>query len=88
MGIGIHPLYRLGECGISIYRAGGIAPADQGRYFAGKTEETARKLPRHCEEPTGNAAISWWLVLAGINHQEIATPLRARNDGGGRGWPL
>ena len=39
----------------------------------------------HCEERS-DVAISWWIVRIRTLYQEIATPLRARNDTVTFGW--
>ena len=44
-----------------------------------KTEGPATAYHCHCEERS-DVAISWTMVPVGMVYQEIATPLRARND--------
>ena len=44
-----------------------------------KAEGPAAAYRCHCEERS-DVAISWTMVPVGMVYQEIATPLRARND--------
>jgi len=46
-----------------------------------QAEAPASPQARHCEEPTGDVAISCGNVRIGTQQQEIATP-SARNDSG------
>ena len=62
----------------------GHDPADQAGPVLTSTRRTGQKPPRHCEERS-DVAISCAIVRICTAFQEIATPLRARNNSSSRG---